>query len=247
MEFLEKLIARTHKGSPLVPGSLSSLAEDARDERWIEQCVAVIGTQESSFATHLLMRALRSADVVVAKIEADELAPAFFRGASRDVLLYEVLHFCLHRLSAVIRGKVPSDAIGASIHFSSLAFLAAGELGLQHLGDFDVSGHRLERAKRYVSYTDRLPEMTDCLMEVLLAARSRSSFQQSEPSLAAEIDLASQISLRTVVHAAVAGCTYESAEKLLEHYANRFDLSRYESERNRGFLAMRTQVDEALC
>ena len=90
------------------------------------------------------MRALRFADVIVAKIEAEELAPPFVRGTSRDVLLYELLHFSLHGLSAVIRGMVPSDAIGASIRFSNLAFLAAGELGLQHMGDFDVSRLRLE-------------------------------------------------------------------------------------------------------
>ena len=232
MEFLERLLARTHKGPPLVAGSFSDLAADARDESWIEQCVAAVGTQESSFATHLLVRSLR-ADSIVAKIETDETVSGVFEGTSRDIMLYEVLLFCLHGISDAVRCTVLPDTANANIHFSNLAFLAAGKLGLHHIGNFDVSTHRLARAKQYLRCAGNLPDITGCLIDNLLSARTRAALKQSENSSRNEVDIVIQTSLRATVHAADAACILENAQRLTEQYVRSFDRSLFESERNR--------------
>ena len=64
-----------------------------------------------------------------------------------------------------VAGSAP-DAVGASIHYSNLAFLAAVKLGVQHVGEFDVSQHRLERARQYLPCMERPNDMTECLIGI---------------------------------------------------------------------------------
>ena len=86
MEFLEKLIARNDAAPPLAIGAFSNLAALSRNKKWAERCIADMSSVETGLATDLLMRALRSADAIVGKIEIEESARSFFDGASRDVL-----------------------------------------------------------------------------------------------------------------------------------------------------------------
>lgn len=234
MEFLEKLLARARKAPPLKAGSFSGLAAQARSEQWIEQCIGGMSTQETKFATSLLMRALQSAELLVGKVEAEESLLAFFAGTSRDILLFEILFFCLHGLSDQMRRIAPPDNLDANVHFSDLAFMAAGKLGSQHLGNFDASRHRFERAKTYLHCIGKPEDMSDCLIDILLRTRGRMSIQQPDDSPRLDTDIDVQISLHSIVHSAGVASIFDGAEKLARHYAEKFDRALYERERSLG-------------
>jgi hypothetical protein len=208
---------------PLAAGSFSELAAEARSEPWIHECVSHSGTKEASFATHLLMRALRIADSIISKIEAEEPVLAFFENTSRDVLLYEVLHYSLHGLSDELRRRIGPDALPSSIHHSSLAFLAAGKLGVQHMGEFDVSSHRLERARQYLHCMEQPIDMLECVVGHLLRARAKASIQSPELPFSWDKHIDVQIGLRGVIHPAVGAEMRHEAEKLASQYVDEFD------------------------
>jgi hypothetical protein len=176
------------------------------------------------------MRALQAADLMVARIEAERPVLAFFEGASRDVLLYEILHFFLHGISDELRRRIPSEALRASRHFSDLAFLAAGRLGHQHLGEFDVSRHRLERAQQYLLYVGRPKDMTECMVDILLCSRGRASIQQPAEPSAGDADIEIQINLRDILSREAVVGMLDGSRKLAEHYAEEFDLARFVRE-----------------
>lgn len=222
MEFIEALIARMREAPPLAAGSFSELAAGTRSEQWIHECVTCSSTQEASFATHLLMRALRVADAITAKIETEEPVLVFFENTARDVLLYETLHFSLHGLSDQMRRRIPPDAVDASIHYSNLAFLAAGKLSVQHMGEFDVSQHRLARARQYLQHIGQPKDMTECLVDILLLARSRASIQRPELPFSWDKHFEVQISLRGVIHPVATISIEDGAQKLAQHYLEKF-------------------------
>lgn len=231
MEFLEKLIARPHWAQPLKAGSLSELAAETQREQWIDRCVAEAETQETGFAINLLMRAMRAADSIVAKIEEEEPILVFFAGTSRDVLLYEVLHFCIHGISDALRRVISPDMVEASAYFGHLAFMAAGELGLQHIGSFDAPGHRLERAQHYLRSTGKPRDMAESLIWILLCSRGRLGFDHVVAPATADADLEIQISLCGIVHPAAIDSIAGEVEILAAQYAREFDCARYERER----------------
>lgn len=223
MEFIETMIARMREAPPLAAGSFSALAADAGSEHWIHECVSHSSTQEASFATHLLMRALRIADSIIVKAEAEVPVLAFFENTFRDVLLYETLHYALHALSDELRRRIRPDALGASIHHSNLAFLAAGKLGVQYMGEFDVSQHRLERARQYLHCIERPNDMTECLIGILLRARARASIQAPELPFAWDNHLGVQICLRGVIHPVASIGIQDGAKRLAQQYVDNFE------------------------
>jgi hypothetical protein len=223
MEFIETMIARMQEAPPLAAGSLSALAADTSSEQWIHECVTHSSTQEASFATHLLMRALRVADSIIVKVEAEVPVLAFFENTSRDVLLYETLHYALHGLSDELRRRIRPEAVGASIHHSNLAFLAAGKLGVQHMGEFDVSQHRLERARQYLHCIDRPHDMTECLIGILVHARAKTSIPAPELPFARDSHLEVQICLRGVIHPVASIGIQDGAQRLAQQYDNTFE------------------------
>ncbi len=224
MEFLEKLIARNDAAPALKAGTLSNLAALSRNEGWVACCVADMSSEESAFATDLLMRALRSADAIVEKIEVEESARTFFGGASRDVVLYESLLFCLYGLSVRLRRIVPADAVNANIYVSELAFMAATELGVQHLGKFDASRHRNERAKTYLPHAGSVRGMVECLIDILIAGRGCVIVEPSAPQ-ALDANLELEINLRCAVHALATTAFRNESKQMLKSYGARFERS----------------------
>jgi len=219
MEFLDRLLARTQSTTaPLKGGSLSALARDSHDKHWIDQCVADSSTQEAAFALDLLLHACQTADMIANKIETEEPVLAFLTGTSRDILIYEILHFCLHALSDQLRQIIPANMVGISIHYSNLACLAASRLGRQHIGEFDASLHRLSRGQRYLQCVGRPREMTECLIAILLSARGRISMQNADILSETDADIEVQVSLRGVVHAVVSTTICDTAEQLSRKY-----------------------------
>jgi hypothetical protein len=213
MEFLEKLIDRPLSARPLKAGSLSGLAAEARREE-CDQYGTDFDTEESAFAASFLSRALRAADFIVTAIEEDQAVLAFLNGASRDVLLYETLHYCLHGISNELRRIMP-EVVGSNVYLSDLAFIAAGQLGRQHLGQFDVSRHRLERAKNYMRLVGNPKHMTEYLIGILLCARDRTGIEQFDtPPPERDSDFAIQVSLSGIVHQAAVVSILDGAEKL---------------------------------
>jgi hypothetical protein len=223
VEFIETLIARMREAPPLAAGSFSDLAANTRSEPWIHECVTRSGTKEASFATHLLMRALRIADSIISKIEAEEPVLAFFENTSRDVLLYEALHYSLHGLSDELRRRTGPDALASSIHHSNLAFLAAGKLGVQHMGEFDVSRHRLVRARQYLHGIEQPNHMIECVVGILLRTRAKASIQSPELPFSWDEHIDVQIGLRGVIHAAARIEMRDEADKLASQYVDEFD------------------------
>ena len=223
MEFIETMIARMQEAPPLAAGAFSALAADTCSEQWIHECVTHSSTQEASFATHLLMRALRVADSIIVKVEAEMPVLAFFENTSRDVLLYETLQYALHGLSDELRRTIRPEAVAASIHHSNLAFLAAGKLGVQHMGEFDVSQHRLERARQYLHCMERPNEMTECLIGILLRARARASIQTPELPFAWENHLGVQICLRGVIYPVASIGIQDGTARLAQQYVDKFE------------------------
>ena len=230
MEFIETLTARMREAPPLAAGLFSELAADARSEHWIHECVVNSNTQEASFATHLLMRALQIADSIIVRVEGESPVLAFFENTSRDILVYETLLYSLHGLSDRLRRTIRPDALDASIHHSNLAFLAAGKLGVQHMGEFDVSQHRLERARQYLHCIDRPNDMTECLIGILLRARARSSIQAPELPFAWDKHIEVQINLRDVIHPVANLGIQDNAQKLAQHYVAGFERADGSSE-----------------
>jgi hypothetical protein len=230
MEFLDRLLARTPTASPLKAGSLSELAADARNEEWIAQSVDDSSTQEASFATDMLLRGLQIADFIVTKIESEEPVLDFFAGTSRDVLLYEALHFSLHALSDELRRMIPADMISASIYFSDAACLAACELGRQHIGEFDPSLHHLDRVQRYLPHAGNLRELTECLIDILVSIRGCTSIQCPAVTATIDPDIEIQVSLRSTVHWAAGNRIPECAEILSKKYTGKFDRTRFDSD-----------------
>lgn len=222
MEFIETMIARMQEAPPLAAGPFSALAADTCSEQWIHECVTHSST-EASFATHLLMRALRVADSIIVKVEAEMPVLAFFENTSRDLLLYETLQYALHGLSDELRRRIRPEAVAASIHHSNLAFLAAGKLGVQHMGEFHVSQHRLERARQYLHCLERPNEMTECLIGILLRARARESIQAPELPFAWDSHLGVQICLRGVIYPVASIGIQDGTARLAQQYVDKFE------------------------
>jgi hypothetical protein len=222
MEFLEKLIARNDAAPPLKVGTLSNLAALSRNLGWVERCIADMSSVETGIATDLLMRALRSADTIVEKIEAEESARAFFGGASRDVLLYESLLFCLYGLSARLRRIVPPSVIDANTQVPALAFMAATELAVQHLGKFDAPRHRYERAKTYVPHAGNVRGMVECLIDVLIAGRGSVTLAPCNIQ-ALDANLGLGINLRGVLHGLVSAAFRNEARQVCKSYSKCFE------------------------
>ena len=99
MDFVDRLTARAQGATPLTVGSFSDLAANARNEQWINQSANGSSDWDTSFSTELLLRALHAADVIVTGVEAQGLLLELFAGTSRDILVYECLHFSVHALS----------------------------------------------------------------------------------------------------------------------------------------------------
>ena len=137
MDLVDRLVARAQRASPLRVGSFSDLAAKARDAQWIDQNVNGSSDQDARFPTELLLRALHSADFIVTAVELHGSLLEFFAGTSRDILVYDCLHFSVHALSDVLRQNVPSEKIRELSQFRDVACLTASILGSQHLGDFD--------------------------------------------------------------------------------------------------------------
>jgi hypothetical protein len=228
MDIVDRLIARAQGASALRAGSFSDLAADARDEQWIDQCVNDLSTQEARFATDLLLRALRTTDFIVTEIESEEPLLVFFAGTSRDILIYETLHFSLHALSDALRRTIQLDKTSAGMLPLDIACLTASILGPQHIGEFDSSLHRLDRAQRYLKHVGKLREMTECLIDILISARGATVIGLSETSSDQDAEIEIEVSLRGVVHAAVDNSIGENAEKLSKRYTETLDRTLFE-------------------
>ena len=137
MDFVDRLDARAQGASPLIVGSFSDLAANARDEQWISQSVNGSSDRDTSFSTALLLQALHAADFIVTEIESHGSLLEFFAGTSRDILVYECLHFSVHALSDVLLQNVPLEKISGVLHFREVAWLTASNLGSQHIGNID--------------------------------------------------------------------------------------------------------------
>jgi hypothetical protein len=228
MDLVDRLIARAKRASTLNAGSFSDLAADARDDQWIDQRVHDSSEQEARFATELLLRALHTADLIVAEIESHGPLLEFFAGTSRDILVYESLHFSVHALSDALRQTLPLDETIAVTHFRDVACLTASILGPQHMGDFDSSLHSLDRAQRYLPHVGKLREMSECLINILISARGATVIELSETSPGREVGIEIEVSLRCIVNAAVDSSIGESAERLSRRYAETLDHSHFE-------------------
>lgn len=218
MDFVDRLDARAQGASPLIVGSFSDLAANARDEQWISQSVNGSSDEAISFSTALLLQALHAADFIVTEIESHGSLLEFFAETSRDILVYECLHFSIYALSDVLLQTVPLERIGGVSHFREVACLTASILGSQHIGDFDSVLHCQDRAQRYLPYPGKLREMTECLIDLLISARGATVIQLSDTPSEHDVGIETEVSLRSTTNAAVAICIGEGAEKLIGRY-----------------------------
>ena len=225
MDIVDRLIARGAGVSTLRAGSLSDLAADTRGDQWIDERVNDSSEQDVRIATELVLRALHMADLIVTEIETEASLLEFFAGTSRDILLYESLHFSVHALSDALHQALPPDKASAVPRFLDVACLTASILGHQHIGHFDSSLHRLDRARRYLPYAGKLREMSDSLINILIAARGATAIELSEISSGDDVGIEIEVSLRSVVGAVVDSNIGESAERLSIRYAAKRDHS----------------------
>lgn len=224
MDFLDRLDARAQGASPLMVGSFSDLAANARDEQWISHTVNGSSDRAISFSTALLLRALHAADFIVTEIESHGSLLEFFAGTSRDILVYECLYFSVFALSDVLLQTVPLEKISGVSHFREAACLTASILGSQHIGDFDSAKHCQDRAQRYLPYSGKLREMTECLIDFLISARGATVIQLSDTPSEHDVGIETEVSLRSTTNAAVDICIGENAEKLIEQYSQPVEL-----------------------
>lgn len=224
MDFVDRLDARAQGASPLIVGSFSDLAANARDEQWISQSVNGSSDRDTSFSTALLLQALHAADFIVTEIESHGSLLEFFAGTSRDILVYECLHFSVHALSDVLLQNVPLEKISGVLHFREVACLTASILGSQHIGNFDSAFHCQDRAQRYLPYPGKLREMTECLIDLLISARGATVIQLSDTPSEHDVGIEIEVSLRSTTNGAVDICIDESAQKLIEQYTQSAEL-----------------------
>jgi hypothetical protein len=217
MDLVDRLVARAHGTSPMSAGPFSDLAADTRDDRWIDHCVNDSSDMETVLATELLLRALHTADSIVAEIESQGMLRQFFAGTSRDILLYESLFFSVHALSDALRQSMPMDKLATVSHFQDVACLTTSILGGQFIGEFDAVLHSQERTQRYLPHAGKLREMTERLIDIFISARGSTVIEMwSVP--ADEIEIEIEVNLRSAVSAAVDVSINENAEKLLGRY-----------------------------
>ena len=218
MDFVDRLVARAQGLSSLSAGSFSDLAVDARDSEWIDQCVNELSDLETRLSTDLLLRALHTADFIVTEIESQGLLLEFLADTSRDILLYEALHFSVYALSDALCRTVPSDKFNKLSHFQDVACLTASILGAQHLGSFDSDLHSHDRAQRYLPHAGKLREMTEALIGVLIASRGATAIEPSSTLCGREAELEIEVCLRSTVNGAVEMRIGEGAERLSRRY-----------------------------
>jgi hypothetical protein len=224
MDFVDRLDARAQGASSLIVGSFSDLAASARDEQWISQSVNGSSDRATSFSTALLLRALHAADFMVTEIESHGPLLEFFAGTSRDILVYECLHFSVYALSDVLLQTVPLEKFNGVSHFREAACLTASILGSQHIGDFDSAKHCQDRAQRYLPYPGKLREMTECLIDLLISGRGATVIQLSYIPSGHDVGIETEVSLRSTTNAAVDICIGENAKKLIERYSQPVEL-----------------------
>jgi hypothetical protein len=224
MDFVDRLDARAQGALPLIVGSFSDLAANARDEQWISQSVNGSSNRAISFSTALLLRALHAADFIVTEIESHGSLLEFFAGTSRDILVYECLHFSVFALSDVLLQTVPLEENSGVSHFREAACLTASILGSQHIGDFDSAKHCQDRAQRYLPHLGKLREMTECLIDLLISARGATVIQLSDTPSEHDVGIETEVSLRSTTNAAVDICIGENAEKLIGQYSQPVEL-----------------------
>ena len=222
-DLVDRLVARAQGAPPLSAGSFSSLAADARDDQWIDQCVSESSNPEARFSTELLLRALHTADLIVTEIESQGSLLEFFAGTSRDILLYESLLFSVHALSDAVRQTLPADKAKAATHCQDVACLTVSILGPQHIGDFDSALHNQDRTQRYLAYAGKLREMTECLIDILISVRGAPVIGLSGTPSDHEVGIEIEVDLRSVVNTVVDICISDDAEKLSGRYTDRWD------------------------
>ena len=215
MNLVERLVARSQVAPPLSAGSLSSLVTRVHDDLWIEQCVNDFEDQEARFSTELLLRAFCVADRIVAEIESQGLLLEFFNGTSRDILLYESLHFGVHALSILVCQTLPAERASQIEHLKCIASLTASILGVQHLGDFDSATHCESRARRYTMHGGQLRDMTESLIDSLTSVRGATNIEPFDALSASEVKIEIDVSIRSAVGAVFDLCITEGAEKIL--------------------------------
>jgi hypothetical protein len=217
MDLVDRLVARARGTSPMSAGPFSDLAAGTRDDGWIDHCVNDSSDMETVLATEFLLRALHTADSIVAEIESQGMLRQFFVRTSRDILLYESLFFSVHALSDALRESVPMDKISAVSHFQEVACLTTSILGGQLIGEFDPVSHSQERTQRYLPHAGKLREMMECLIEIFISARGSTVIELwNAPTDEVEIEI--EVSLRSAVSAAVDTSIKENAQKLLDRY-----------------------------
>ena len=218
MDLVDRLVDRAQRASPLRVGPFSDLAAQTRDAQWIDKNVSGSSDQDARFSTELLLRALHAADFIVTEAESHGSLLEFFAGTSRDILVYECLHFSVHAISDVLCQNVPSEKVSAVSHVRDVACLTASILGSQHIGDFDSRSHCQDRAQRYLPQAGKLREMTECLIDLLISARGATVIQLSNAPSDHDIGIETEVSLLSTTNAAVDRCIGEIAEKLMERY-----------------------------
>jgi hypothetical protein len=218
MDIVDRLIARAQGTSALFAGSFSDLAVNTRDAQWIDENVNGSSDQDVRFSTELLLRAMRAADFIVTELEWQGSLRELFAGTSRDILIYECLHFSVHALSDAMEQDAPLETIGAISRIRDVACLTASILGSQHLGDFDSTLHCQERRKCYRSHSGKLREMTECLIELLISARGATVIRLSDTPIEHDVAFETEVTLRIATNAAVDICISENAEGLVGRY-----------------------------
>ena len=229
MDFVDRLDARAQGASPLIVGSFSDLAANARDEQWISQSVSDASDRAASFPTALLLQALHTADFIVTKIESHGPLLEFFAGTSRDILVYECLHFSVYALTDVLLQNVPLERVDGVTHFREVACLTASILGSQHMGNFDSTLHCQDRARRYLPYSGKLREMTECMIDILISTRGATVIQLSDTRSKQDVGIETEVSLRSTTNAAVDICIGEGAAKLMGRVTQSVELPKLAS------------------
>ena len=218
MDIVDRLNARAQGTSTLHAGSLSDLAVNARDAQWIDQNVSDSNDQDVRFPTELVLRAMHAADFIVAELEWQGSLLEFFAGTSRDILIYECLHFSVHALSDVFERNAPLERISAISRAREIACLTASILGASHLRDFDSDLHCQERTKCYRSHSGKLREMTERLIDLLISARGATVIRLSDTPIEHDVAFETEVTLRIATNAAVDICISENGQGLIRQY-----------------------------
>lgn len=218
-------LKRKSKSGGLQGGYLSRVSQNACDGSYVYKCVEGADTQQKKFSMFLCLLPYRSAEVLVNRIEQDPDLLQFYKGTSRDVLIFESFMFYQYLISEFARKHVRKKWRDSFDLYTHIAAKVGASIAKETLGEIDAQAHRDRRLQPLLKYGDDGYQLTETFCVVLQSLSGKQHV--GDPDGPLSLDIIVNLKLRDIAHVKSSTFIQVTCKAICKFYDEYFDLEEY--------------------